>query len=66
MPGSMKHHEITEELKEKYIKEVTRERPQRTLEDALREALENTTPEFPGTPNYDTERREDTDNAEWI
>jgi len=62
----MNEHELVEQLREKYVKDVVGERKPRNLEDALQEALDNTTPEFPGTPNEQTERTEDSGNAEWI
>ena len=61
----MNEHELVEKLREKYVKDVVGERKPRTLEDSLQEALDNTTPEFPGTPDAKPERTEESD-AEWI
>lgn len=62
----MREHELVEKLREKYISEVVGERKPRTLEDALQEALDNTTPEFPGAPNAKPEPVGESKNAEWI
>jgi hypothetical protein len=62
----MKEHELTNKLREQYVKEVVGERKPRTLEDALQEALDNTTPEFPGYPGTKPEKPEEEENAEWI
>jgi hypothetical protein len=62
----MSRQAIEAELRNKYAKEVSGEKLNRTLEDALQEALDNTTPEFPGTPNGHLEEPEEQVNAEWI
>lgn len=57
---------MTEKVSERYRKDVLGERSSRTLEDALQEALDNTTPEHPGAPNYDDGIEDQDDHAEWI
>jgi hypothetical protein len=58
---------MTEKVSERYRTDVLGERSSRTLEEALQECLDNTTPEHPGTPNYDDGSGEDQDdNAGWI
>lgn len=61
----MNEYELVEKLRERYVKEVVGERKPRTLEDALQEALDNTTPEFPGTPDAKPESTGEP-YAEWI
>ena len=58
---------MTEKVSERYRKDVLGERSSRTVEEALQEALDNTTPEHPGSPNYDdgTGEAQD-DHAEWL
>lgn len=62
----MQERELLDKVRQQYVKEVVGEKKQRTLEDALQEALDNTTPEFPGAPNSRTEKPEDQTDAEWI
>jgi hypothetical protein len=57
---------MTEKVSERYRKEVLGERSSRTVEEALQEALDNTTPERPGTPNYNDEIEDQDDHAEWV
>ncbi len=58
---------MTDKVSERYRKDVLGERSNRTLEDALQEALDNTTPEHPGAPNYDDGTEEDQDDhAGWV
>ena len=64
--GQMKQHDLTKKLQEQYVKEVTGEKPKRTLEDALQEALDNTTPEFPGAPKGHSTALEEQEDAEWL
>ena len=63
----MNEHELTAKLREKYVEEVTANRQGRTVEEALQEALDNTTPARAGHPNY-SKRYEFEDNSEpeWI
>jgi len=56
--------ELTEKLREEYVKDVVGEKKYRTLEDALQEALDNTTPESPGEPDRPQESEEQ--DVEWI
>ena len=62
----MNREKLAEELRQQYVKEIPGERPNRTLEDALQEALDNTTPEFPGTPNCIEEEHGESSDAEWL
>jgi len=57
--------ELTDRLRENYVKAVRGEKKARTLEDALQEALDNTTPEHAGTPDY-AEEDQGEPEAEWI
>ena len=56
--------ELEDKLREEYVKSVAGEKKQRTLEEALQEALDNTTPEFPGAPELQDEPEEQ--DVEWI
>jgi hypothetical protein len=60
--------ELEDKLRETYVSDVTGEKKHRTLEDALQEALDNTTPELPGAPNTSSayEIPEEQDEPEWI
>ncbi len=60
----MNEFELTDKLKEEYVRNVAGEKKKRTLEEALQEALDNTTPESPGAPNLQEEPEEQ--DAEWI
>ena len=60
------YQDLMTKLRERYVKDVVGEKPKRTLEDALQEALDNTTPEFPGAPNPPKEPSEEFEDAEWI
>jgi len=62
----MNREELTEELRKQYVKEIPGEKKNRTLEEALQEALDNTTPKFPGTPNAKVDESGEFDDAEWI
>jgi hypothetical protein len=63
----VKEHELTDKIREQYRKDVLGERSSRTLEDALQEALDNTTPEHPGAPDHDDEDTGEQDDREgWI
>ena len=66
MKKTINERDLTEKLRERYVAEVVGERKPRTLEEALQEALDNTTPQFPGTPNARPERAEEETSAEWI
>jgi len=61
----MNEAELTDKLREKYVGELGRKR--KTVEEALQEALDNTTPEHPGAPNYDPfETSEEDRGSEWL
>lgn len=62
----MKHEDLADELQKKYVDDVVGEKKSRTLEDALQEALDNTTPEHSGTPNYGSAQIEKAPEPEWI
>ena len=57
--------ELTDRLRENYVKAVTGEKKARTLEEALQEALDNTTVEQAGTPDYASDEEGDPE-PEWI
>ncbi len=58
---------MTEKVSERYRTDVLGEKSSRTLEEALQEALDNTTPERPGTPDYEDSTGEDQDDhAGWV
>ena len=60
----MNEFELEDKLKEEYVRSVAGEKKKRTLEEALQEALDNTTPAFPGAPDIQEEPEEE--DAEWI
>ena len=62
----MNAHELTSKMKEQFVKDATGEKKRRTLEEALQEALDNSTPEHPGSPNRREDKPEDQADAEWI
>ena len=53
---------MAEKLRDEFVKEATGGKPRKTVEQALQEALDNTTPEHAGTPDYDKEEKEE---EEW-
>ncbi len=59
----MKHNDLEESLHEKFRKDMFEPREERSLEDAIQEALDQTTPELPGDPRDrdDTQPRRDRD-----
>ncbi len=57
--------ELTDRLRENYVKAVRGEKKARSLEDALQEALDNTTPERAGVPDYASDEGQEPE-AEWI
>lgn len=61
----MKDHELTEKLRDEYVTEATGGKPRKTVEQALQEALDNTTPEHAGTPNY-SQFEEEEEEGFWI
>lgn len=61
----MKERDLTEKLRDEFVNEATGGKPRKTLEQALQEALDNTTPEHAGTPNYDQFEEEEVED-EWI
>ena len=62
--GAAAFFRLEDELKEKYVRDVAGEKKKRTLEEALQEALDNTTPESPGAPEMQDEPEEQ--DVEWI
>jgi hypothetical protein len=56
---------LTEKLRDDYVNEATGGRKRKTVEEALQEALDNTTPEHAGTPNY-SQFEEEEDEGYWI
>jgi hypothetical protein len=58
--------ELTSRLRENYVKAVVGEKKARTLEDALQEALDNTTPERAGTPDYASDKEPEDQEPEWL
>ena len=58
--------ELEDRLRENYVKAVVGEKRARSLEDALQEALDNTTPEHAGTPDYASDSDQDSQEPEWI
>ena len=60
----MKERDLTEKLRDEFVNEATGGKPRKTLEQALQEALDNTTPEHAGTPNYDQFEEEEAE--EWL
>ena len=61
----MKDHELTEKLRDEYVNEATGGKPRKTVEQALQEALDNTTPEHAGTPDY-SQFEEEEEEGYWI
>jgi hypothetical protein len=43
-----------------------RGRKKKTVEEALQEALDNTTPEHSGSPNYEQFETDEHEESEWI
>ena len=62
----MTDRELEDRLRENYVKAVVGEKKARSLEDALQEALDNTTPERPGTPDYASGDNPEDAEPEWI
>ena len=62
----MNERELTEKMRDKYRNEVAGRTKQKTVEDALQEALDNTTPERAGTPDYDQFETDETEESEWL
>jgi hypothetical protein len=62
----MKEHELTEKLRDTYVKEVVGDKKERTVEDALQEALDNTTPEHAGHPDNSHYEIETDEESEWL
>jgi hypothetical protein len=60
----MNERELTEKFREKFVEDV--HRPRKTVEEALQEALDNTTPEHAGVPNYNQFEDDDHEESEWI
>jgi hypothetical protein len=60
----MNERDLTEKMREKYVGELRR--PRKTVEKALQEALDNTTPEHSGAPDYDQFETDASEESEWI
>ena len=60
----MNRRELTEKMRDKYVGDLRHKR--KTVEEALQEALDNTTPEHSGSPNYDQFETDDTEESEWL
>ncbi len=60
----MNERELTEKLREKFVGEV--KHPRKTVEEAFQEALDNTTPEHAGAPNYTQFEDNEPEESEWI
>ena len=58
--------ELEDRLRENYVKAVRGEKKARSLEDALQEALDNTTPEHAGAPDYASDVDPEDAESEWI
>ena len=61
----MKERDLTEKIRDEFVKDVTGGKPRKTVEQALQEALDNTTPEHAGTPNY-PQGEEEEEKDEWL
>jgi hypothetical protein len=62
----MNEKDLTEKLRDQYVNEVVGDKKERTVEDALQEALDNTTPEHAGHPNYSHYEIETNEETEWL
>jgi hypothetical protein len=62
----VKEHDLTEKLRDTYVKEVVGNKKERTVEEALQEALDNTTPEHAGHPDYSHYEVDTEEEPEWI
>lgn len=60
----MSAHDLTRKMREQFIKDLELKGP-RSLEVALQEALDNSTPEHPGHPNREKEE-EEPEGSEWL
>lgn len=60
----MNERDLTEKMRDKYVGELRHKR--KTVEEALQEALDNTTPENAGSPDYDQFEKDETEESEWI
>ena len=61
----MNERDLTEKMRDKYVGELPR-RKRKTVEEALQEALDNTTPEHAGAPDYDQFETDEREASEWI
>jgi hypothetical protein len=62
----MNECELTEKLREKYVEDIAGSNKKRTVEEALQEALDNTTPEHAGAPNKTNYEFTDEEQQEWL
>ena len=58
--------ELTDKLRVDYANAVVGEKKARSLEEALQEALDNTTPEHSGSRDYSHEEDPEQFESEWI
>jgi hypothetical protein len=61
----MNERDLTEKMRAKFVGELS-SRKRKTVEEALQEALDNTTPEHSGSPNYDKFETDEHEESEWI
>ena len=61
----MKERDLTEKLRDEYVNEATGGKSRKSVEQALQEALDNTTPEHAGSPDYNQFEEEDEEGT-WI
>jgi hypothetical protein len=62
----MNERELTEKMREKYVEDLGGTKKKRTVEEALQEALDNTTPEHAGAPNKTNYEFADEQESEWL
>ena len=62
----MNEQELTDKLREKYVEELNLNHKKRTVEEALQQALDNTTPEHAGAPDKTSYELVEEDNQEWL
>jgi hypothetical protein len=61
----MNERDLTEKMRDKFVGELP-SRKRKTVEEALQEALDNTTPEHSGSPDYDQFETDNTEESEWL
>jgi hypothetical protein len=58
--------DLTEKLRDQYVTDVIGDKKPKTVEEALQEALDNTTPEHAGAPDYDQYEIAGEEEPEWL